>query len=224
MKGANTVPFLIRKTEPRPLRVFLQDGENDQNSEVGQLVPAEPGDGLGPHPHELRPHLHRRHRRPQHGARRPILPDALRWLWRGYPAAIEVAPPVAAGVEQDPSVGGGPALRPATFNIVSHDAGWESIGATYASAASPAGDKDGNVYFAIRAATRSTSRMRTAASRRSRATPAARRRCASVRTDASMRRSHRANASSLTAWHHRQRRRLPPRRSWRATSMRTISC
>ncbi len=36
MKGADALPALIRKTEPRPLRVFLQDGKNDH------IVPAEP--------------------------------------------------------------------------------------------------------------------------------------------------------------------------------------
>jgi enterochelin esterase-like enzyme/sugar lactone lactonase YvrE len=147
MKGANTVPFLIRKTEPRPLRVFLQDGANDQNSGWGSwfqqnqamdwaltLMNYDHSFIVGTDGHSTA----------QGGA---ILPDALRWLWRGYPAAIDVPPPVAAGTEQDPSVGGGPALRPATFNVVPHDAGWEAIGGTYASAASPAGDKDGNVYF-----------------------------------------------------------------------------
>ncbi len=36
MKGADTLPALIRKTELKPLRVFLQDGSNDH------IVPGEP--------------------------------------------------------------------------------------------------------------------------------------------------------------------------------------
>ncbi len=36
MKGADALPALIRKTEPKPIRVFLQDGKNDH------VVPAEP--------------------------------------------------------------------------------------------------------------------------------------------------------------------------------------
>ena len=31
LRGGNAYPILIRKTEPKPLRVFLQDGSNDQN-------------------------------------------------------------------------------------------------------------------------------------------------------------------------------------------------
>ena len=36
MKGADSLPALIRKTEPKPIRIFLQDGKNDH------IVPAEP--------------------------------------------------------------------------------------------------------------------------------------------------------------------------------------
>lgn len=31
LRGGNDYPTLIRKTEPKPLRIFLQDGENDNN-------------------------------------------------------------------------------------------------------------------------------------------------------------------------------------------------
>ena len=31
MRDGNQFPVLIRKTEPKPIRVFLQDGSNDQN-------------------------------------------------------------------------------------------------------------------------------------------------------------------------------------------------
>ena len=31
LRGGNGFPPLIRKTEPKPLRVFLQDGSNDQD-------------------------------------------------------------------------------------------------------------------------------------------------------------------------------------------------
>ena len=96
MKGADSLPALIRKTEPKPLRIFLQDGRNDHlapnqpfgsfyagswpiNNEVmlqalqyaGYDVKFELGEGA----HDM-----------VQGA--AILPDALRWLWREYPAAI----------------------------------------------------------------------------------------------------------------------------------------
>lgn len=35
IRGGNVYPALIRKTEPKPIRVFLQDGENDLDNEHG---------------------------------------------------------------------------------------------------------------------------------------------------------------------------------------------
>ena len=32
LRGGNEFPVLIRKTEPKPIRVFLQDGRNDLNN------------------------------------------------------------------------------------------------------------------------------------------------------------------------------------------------
>ena len=35
LRGGNDFPVLIRKTEPKPIRVFLQDGRNDLNNYTG---------------------------------------------------------------------------------------------------------------------------------------------------------------------------------------------
>ena len=35
LRGGNEFPVLIRKTEPKPIRVFLQDGQNDLNNYTG---------------------------------------------------------------------------------------------------------------------------------------------------------------------------------------------
>ena len=35
LRGGNEFPVLIRKTEPKPIRVFLQDGRNDLNNYTG---------------------------------------------------------------------------------------------------------------------------------------------------------------------------------------------
>ena len=35
LRGGNELPMLIRKTEPKPIRVFLQDGRNDLNNYTG---------------------------------------------------------------------------------------------------------------------------------------------------------------------------------------------
>jgi enterochelin esterase family protein len=80
--GGHNYPALIRKTDPKPIRVFLQDGANDLDNVHGNWPLANQGMakalafqgydykfvfGNGFHSHN-------------HG--RAILPDSLRWLWR----------------------------------------------------------------------------------------------------------------------------------------------
>ena len=89
LRGANEFPTLIRKTEPKPLRVFLQDGTRDNNIYAGDWWVANQdmlsaltwagyevnhawGEGGG---HDSRHTI-------------TILPDALKWLWKDYPAPI----------------------------------------------------------------------------------------------------------------------------------------
>ena len=35
IRGGHVYPFLLRKSDPKPIRVFLQDGENDLNNSHG---------------------------------------------------------------------------------------------------------------------------------------------------------------------------------------------
>jgi gluconolactonase len=88
LRGGDIYPALIRKTEPKPLRVFLQDGNHDLNIYAGDwwmanqtMASALEYSGYdvkfvtGDKDHDM----------DQGGA---ILPDALRWLWRDYPQPI----------------------------------------------------------------------------------------------------------------------------------------
>ncbi len=85
IRGGHVYPALIRKTERKPIRVFLQDGENDLDNLHGswpisnqQMAAAlkfsdydykfEFGDGG--------------HNNKHGGA---IFPDTLRWIWRDHP-------------------------------------------------------------------------------------------------------------------------------------------
>jgi enterochelin esterase family protein len=85
IRGANCYPSLIRKTPPKPLRVFLQSGEKDldivfgnwpvANQDMAAALAYRDYDyqfvfGVGGHS-------------PKHGA--SVLPDALTWLWRSEP-------------------------------------------------------------------------------------------------------------------------------------------
>ncbi len=155
MKGADALPALIRKTEPKPIRIFLQDGKKDH------IVPAEPygtyfagswpinnqvmfeafestgydaklvmGDGG----HDIE----------QAAA---ITPEALRWLWRGYPDPIVADEPAAMSQPGwDP--------RGKVYSVVSANKPWQQVGETYDSVASPTADKDGSVFFSDSAANR----------------------------------------------------------------------
>ncbi|MHB9037766.1 MAG: alpha/beta hydrolase [Armatimonadota bacterium] len=84
IRGGHVYPFLIRKAEKKPIRVFLQDGKNDLNCVCGdwylgnlQMESALKYKGydykfvVGDGAHTV-----------NHGA--AIFPDALRWLWRDW--------------------------------------------------------------------------------------------------------------------------------------------
>jgi enterochelin esterase-like enzyme len=88
IRGGHVYPELVRKTEPKPIRIFLQDGSNDLRSpknlqkdwhlqnqamvaafkEKGYDMKFEFGEGA--HSDE-------------HGG--SIMPEILRWMWRDYP-------------------------------------------------------------------------------------------------------------------------------------------
>jgi gluconolactonase len=160
MKGANTLPFLIRKTEPRPIRVFMQDGTNDQNSGWGswfqQSQEMDWALSFMNYDHTFVVGTDG-HSTAQGGA---IFPEALRWLWRDYPKPIVVpAPTPVAGRAQAAGTPAAaaparPTVRPAAFNVVSPEQGWQPVGDVYPSATSLAGDKAGNMFFAVPAANR----------------------------------------------------------------------
>jgi hypothetical protein len=91
MRGGDRYPVLVRKTEPKPLRIFMQDGANDEwmgGPEVGDwwmsnqsmeralefagyIVRHEWGEGK----HSVR-----------HAT--AIFPEAMRWLWKDWPQPV----------------------------------------------------------------------------------------------------------------------------------------
>jgi sugar lactone lactonase YvrE len=149
MKGADQLPALVRKTEPKPIRIFMQDGTGDH------IVPGEPYgtfyagswpinnrvmyEALEYSGYDARLEMGTEaHNMKQGGA---ILPDALRWLWRGYPEPIVVRePPQIKEAGWDP--------RAKVYSMVSADKPWEQVGGSYGEVVSPTGDEFGNVFFA----------------------------------------------------------------------------
>jgi gluconolactonase len=99
MRGGDRYPVLVRKTEPKPLRIFLQDGSNDGLpgfiDEVGdwwmsnqtmqralQFAGYQVAHAWGEGSHSMK-----------HPT--AVFPDAMRWLWKDWPQ------PVTAGQSQN---------------------------------------------------------------------------------------------------------------------------
>lgn len=92
MRGGDRYPVLVRKTDPKPLRVFLQDGNRDgwpgglefgdwwmSNQEMERALTFsgyEVNHAWGVLGHEG-----------SHGE--SILPDVMRWLWKDWPRPVE---------------------------------------------------------------------------------------------------------------------------------------
>lgn len=89
MRGGHDYPALIRKTEPKAIRIFLQDGMKDAwNPLFGEwweqnLLMESALDFAG---YEEIAHWDRGGHSIYHGTR--MFPDAMRWLWKGWPAPV----------------------------------------------------------------------------------------------------------------------------------------
>jgi gluconolactonase len=133
LRGGDIYPALIRKTEPKPIRVFLQDGKNDLDIYSGSWWIANQAMAsafkfagydstfvTGTEGHNMK-----------HGG--AILPDALRWLWRDY--AKPIAPPSSTGDRQFVTM------------ILDPEKEWELVSQGHKFTEGPAVDREGNVFF-----------------------------------------------------------------------------
>ncbi len=131
LRGGSRYPTLIRKYEPKPLRVFLQDGTNDNNKYGGDWWMAnqtmeraltfagyEVNHVWGEDTHSGR-----------HGT--AIFPDAMRWLWKDWPQPVK----------------GSPTKNDTLAAILIPGENWSVAGEGYQSAAGPAAYLPGDVFF-----------------------------------------------------------------------------
>ena len=83
-EGGHNYAALIRKTDKKPIRVFLQDGENDLDNQHGSwwLANQQMARSLAFKGYDYKVAWGRGFHSPAHG--RSIMPDSLRWLWRDY--------------------------------------------------------------------------------------------------------------------------------------------
>ena len=93
LRGGNNYPTLIRKTEPKPLRIFLQDGSNDLNIYGGNwfLANQEMLSALQFSGYEVTNVWGDGGHNGKHAT--AVFPDGLRWLWKDHPK------PITAGID-----------------------------------------------------------------------------------------------------------------------------
>jgi gluconolactonase len=131
LRGGMRYPGLIRRFEPKPIRVFLQDGENDQNIYGGDWWMANQmmERALVYAGYEVN-HVwgHGTHSGNHATA---IFPDAIRWLWKDWPTTVKAG--------QLPLERIGPILIPGE--------GWQLVGEGYRSTEGPAVNAKGEVFF-----------------------------------------------------------------------------
>ena len=133
LRGGNDYPTLVRKTEPKPIRIFLQDGRNDLNIYGGDwwmanqemeraLVFAgyDVNHAWGEGAHDG-------------GLGGQIMPEALRWLWRGWPE------PVKANAE-------GKSKQPVA-QWIDLAQGWELVSEGHRFTEGPAANAKGELFF-----------------------------------------------------------------------------
>jgi gluconolactonase len=131
LRGAERYPTLIRKYEPRPLRIFLQDGANDLNIYAGDWWMAnqtmeralvfsgyEVGHAWGDGGHNGKQST-------------SIFPDAMRWLWKDWPK------PVATGISKNQFL----------IDLLIPGENWELVGDGYQFTEGVTVNATGDVFF-----------------------------------------------------------------------------
>ncbi|MEM7477196.1 MAG: alpha/beta hydrolase-fold protein [Planctomycetota bacterium] len=92
LRGGNQLSALVRKHEAKPLRIFMQDGSSDLNIYAGDWWTANQDmySSLKWAGYDVKNVWGEGGHNGKHSA--SIMPEALEWLWRDYPDAIQAAP------------------------------------------------------------------------------------------------------------------------------------
>jgi len=135
IRGGHAYPALIRKTERKPIRIFLQDGSNDLNNLHGNwpLANQQMASALRFAGYDVRFEFGDGGHNGKHGG--ALLPESLRWLWR-EPSA----PPDPLTKD---TLGGDEAL----VKILPAQATWEVVGEGYDFTDAACADAEGRFYF-----------------------------------------------------------------------------
>ena len=130
LRGGQNYSTLIRKYEPKPIRVFLEDGTNDLNIYAGDWWMANQAmeRSLVFAGYEVTHKWGEGGHNAEHATE--LFPDAMRWLWKDWPA------PVQSGK-------GTPQLQ----EILIPGEDWKLVGEGYQFTEGPAVNAQGQVFF-----------------------------------------------------------------------------
>ncbi len=129
-RGGNAYPTLIRKYEPKPIRVFLQDGSADLNIYGGDwwMVNQEMERALSFSGYQVN-HVWGESGHNNEQAVK-VFPEAMRWLWKDWPAGIAAGP-------------GSPQLQ----DVLVPGEDWSLVADGYGFTEGPAANAQGEVFF-----------------------------------------------------------------------------
>ncbi|HRI22562.1 MAG TPA: SMP-30/gluconolactonase/LRE family protein, partial [Panacibacter sp.] len=131
LRGAERYPTLIRKYEPKPIRIFLQDGSNDLNIYAGDWWKANETmeRALTFSGYEVNHVWGEGQHNGKHAA--SIFPDAMRWLWKDWPATIKT----------------GNSKNQFLSDILIPGEGWQLVGKDYKFTEGTAANALGEVFY-----------------------------------------------------------------------------
>ncbi len=135
LRGANEMSVLVRKTEPKPIRIFLQDGNKDLNIYCGDWWVSNQGmlSALTFSGYEVGYLWGQGGHNRKHGG--ATLPDAMRYIWKDWPKPVET--------HFDKSKSRAPEM------LVDGE-GWKLVSKGHKHLTGLASDSKGDVYFSDR--------------------------------------------------------------------------
>ncbi len=130
LRGADAFPGLIRKTENKPLRIFLQDGSGDLDIYAGSWWHANQAmlSALQYSGYDVNHVWGEGGHNGKHGA--AIMPDALRWIWRGYPEPLKIGK-----------------AKERRMDLVIDDEDWQLVSSGHKFTEGPAVNDAGELFF-----------------------------------------------------------------------------
>ncbi len=130
LRGGNEYPILVRKTEPKPLRIFMQDGSNDLDIYGGSWWNANQTmlSALQFAGYDVKHVWGEGGHNGRHGA--AVIPEALRWLWRDYPKPV-------TNVEG----------KPRRTNLLIEGEDWQLVSSGHQFTDGPAVSRSGELFF-----------------------------------------------------------------------------